>query len=163
MWLSAPLWLRKTLHLLRAQGEILILVVFPCYPNTFTFQYQVFMSSVCFPPILSFVMDLVWPDLHCHWSLHDKYLQGQNSKSSSDLYSHNCHPCVHGLDGVCDHPLRPQDGLEECPCWQSPWCYQVNHQLKGFCHNSFCTVNLEIAQNTVSAPCCGKKVPKTEI
>ena len=27
----------------------------------------------------------------------------------------------------------------------------------------FCTVNLEVAQNIVSAPCCGKKDPKTEI
>ena len=100
---------------------------------------------MCFPLILSFVMD--WPDLH--WSLHNKYLQDQNSKSSSDLYSHDCHPCVHGLDGGCDHPLRTQDGLEECPCRQPPWCYQVNKQSNGFCPSLFCLVNLETVQNIV--------------
>ena len=36
-----------------------------------------------------------------------------------DLPSHNGNPGIHSLLDRGDNPLWPQDGLEECSCWQS--------------------------------------------
>ena len=71
-----------------------------------------------------------------------------------DLGPHNCHPGIHHILNCGNHPLRPQDGLETCSCWQSARRSQValsrikirlrsTSVLRAFFHNEITTEELD--------------------